>query len=88
MKTELDAIRAVDELNEEYFQQTNDESNAPYGFHYYSVDMGITFFDQTVWDNVDNNVKYQDGIYREETIKECVIRNVRKFQKKIKLVKL
>lgn len=88
MKTELDSIRTVDELNELYFQQTKDDTQTPFVFIYASDYMGIKFFEEMVWDNQDNNVKYFDGIYREETIKECVIRNVKEFQKKIKKVNL
>lgn len=87
---QAEAIACVEELNDLYYEQTKDEERMPFEFIYTNYWMGIKYFDETVWDDQDNDVDqinidpYQefddpdpDPIY--EPILDCVKRRVKKI---------
>lgn len=84
----IEAIEAVDSLNVDYYDATQDEERLPFDFVYATYWYGIKYFDETVWDDGDYGVDTKDiedadgnciGEER-EPILDCVTRRVRLIQ--------
>jgi hypothetical protein len=87
----IEAMQAVEDLNNIYAIQTGDEFNIPFGFMFSSGYMCIEFFERTVWDDEDNDCSSDPTPtgedMRTQTIYEHVVENVKIFRSNMRKFK-